>query len=528
MAAALDSTPAAWQAAQQQLHELREELAAVSNDAQQVMLFAAEQQAALEQVQQQLAEVAPGGLLALREQAETARQEQQDALIQLQHASSQLAVLQPQVMRLQQDKQDLQQQLAAADADRCGGQQQLAAQAQQHAAAQEELLGKLQDQQQLLTDAVGKEQTAAAQIVAAEAQAAAAKQEQQETQQQQADQQLTQVALSHQHDLEQVLQRLQWLCSTYLSIASETDHQQPAAAPTAGSRQAAQDASSGNNSRAAALAMLRRVCCLAAGGADQLLSARYEAYQQHKLGLTHNHHNATPGGNSGTGAADVGTQMQSVSCSAGMGCLQQQMLQLEAGLLQHMLILQEALQLLQQQQQQEQQQQLQQQQRTLQSQRPGTASSRCTQDCSLAASCSNGSGSESCNLTGQLLQAMVKDRKQLAQEVKRLQAQQHQQHPGQLRYLRSSSSSGSSSSSSYTWNLHATPATLNVTRRGDSTSSREASDREVDEVLQMLQGYEVQTCQLQRRTSAIVDAAGGPSRELQRHGIGSIRLHMLA
>jgi hypothetical protein len=73
LAAALESSTGELQAAQQQLRQLRDELKVVSSNAQQVMSFAAEQQAALKQMQQQLAEVAPCALLGLQEQAETAR-----------------------------------------------------------------------------------------------------------------------------------------------------------------------------------------------------------------------------------------------------------------------------------------------------------------------------------------------------------------------------------------------------------------------------------------------------------------------
>lgn len=409
------------------------------------------------------------------------------------------------------DKQDLQQLLAAADADKCLLQQQLAEQAHQHAAAHEKLLAELQHQQHLLASATEREQAAAAQATAAEAQAAAAKLEQQERQQQQAQQLLMQASVGQQHELEQVLQRLQWLCSAYLS---------PATTQAYGSTSQAVEAANNGSNAAAALRKLHAVCCLAGSDADELLSARYETYQQHKLEVTQGLHRASPGCDSGSGPNDVTVQLQA---SAGMDCVQQQLLQLEAGLLQHMLNLQEAVQLLRQQQEQEQQQHL--QQRVPNGQRPSTASSRYSESCSTAASCcSNGSRGRSCDLTGQLLQAMAKDRKQLAQEVKRLQAQQHQQQHSQQRYLRSSSSS------SYDVDHH--PAFFRTENTGCSavpkdSASNEANDREVDEVLQLLQGYEVQSCQQEKRTPAKVNAAGTPPRELQRRGIGSLKSRML-
>jgi hypothetical protein len=439
--------------------------------------------------------------------------------------------LQPQLLRLQGDKQDLQKQLAAADADKCVLQQQLAEQAQQHAAAKEKLLAELQQQQQLLAAATEREQAAKAESFAAEAQVAAAKHEQQETQRQQAQQLLMQMSFSQQRELELVLQRLQWLCSMYLSPAPELERHRPASTQNSGSsRQAAESANNGGSSSTAtaALSKLCNVSCLAGNNADELLSARYEAYQQHKLAATQEQQGASHGCDSGSGPSDVAVQ---VHASAGMECVQQQLLQLEAGLLQHMLNLQEAVQLLRQnQQEQEQQQQQLQQQRGSQSQRPGTASSRCTESCSVAASCCSGGGSgRSCELTGQLLQAMAKDRKQLAQEVKRLQAQQHQQQHCQQRYLRSSSSS----CSSYSCGVDTNPVLFAAERRIDHSVIRhtfagnEPNDEDMDEVLQLLEGYEVQGCQQERRTPAKLKAAGPPPRELHRRGIGSLRSQML-
>jgi hypothetical protein len=455
------------------------------------------------------------------------RQEHQDALSQLQAASSQLAALQPQVIRLQQDKQELLQQLAAADADKLVMQQELAQQVQQHAAAHDRLLAELREQQQLLAAAVQREQAAMGQLAAAQAQAVVAQQEQQERQQQQAQQQVVQLDMSHQHEMEQVLQRLQYLCSAYLNPAcgTETNRHQPASDYNGGSRQASDAASSGHNSTAAAaLSTLCRVCCFAAVDADQVLSARYEAYQQHKLDSAQQHDAATAC-DSGSGCSDTGTQ--ATACSAGMQCVQQQMLQLEAGLLQHMLSFQEVVQLQQQQQQQEQRKQL--ELLASQSQRPGTASSRCTDSRSVAVSfCSSGNSGRSCDLTGQLLEAMAKDRKQLAQEVKRLQAQQHQQQQGQLRYQRSSSGS-----SACTWDSHTGLTAVAVRKAGESIAvvdcaGSESSYREVDEVLQLLQGWQVQGCKPERRSPTKVEAAGAQAREIHRRGIGSLRSRMLA
>jgi hypothetical protein len=457
------------------------------------------------------------------------RQEHQDALSQLQAASSQLAVLQPQVMRLQQDKQELLQQLAA---DKLVMQQERAQQAQQHAAAHDRLLAELREQQQLLTAAVEREQAAVGQFAAANAQAVEAQQEQQERQQQQAQQQVIQVDLSHQREMEQVLQRLQCLCSAYLSPACDTeaDKQQPASESKGGSRQTPDAANSGNNSTAAAaLLKLCRVCCFAAVDADQVLSARYEAYQQHKLEWVQKH-DAAPACDGGSGCSDASSHLQTIACSAGMLCVQQQMLQLEAGLLQHMLSLHKVVQMLQQQQQQHhQEQQKQLQLLASQSQRPGTASSRCTDSRSVAASCcSSGNSGRSCDLTGQLLQAMAKDRKQLAQEVKRLQAQQHQQQQSQPRYQRSSSGS-----SVCTWDSRTGLTAHAVRQAGDSSTvvdcaGSESSYREVDEVLQLLQGYEVQGYKPERRAPNKVEAAGAQARELHKRGIGSLRSRMLA
>jgi hypothetical protein len=451
------------------------------------------------------------------------RQEHQHALIQLQDASSQLAALQPQLVKLQLEKQDLRQQLADADAEKCSLQQQLAEQMQQHAAAKEQLLSQLQKQQQMLTEAAEAERAAKAEAATAEARLAALTQQQQERQQQQAQQLLMQTSVSHQHELEQVLQRLQWLCSAYLSPSLETDAQQsPATQKDSSSSKQAADAASDSSSfsAAAALSKLQKVCCLAGSDTDKLLSARYDAYEQHKLGVAPGQHALVPGCDRGSGPSDVAGQVQVQQASPGMECLQQQLLQLEAGLLQHMLNLQEAVQLLHQ-QQQEQQQQL--QQRVMQSQRPGTASSRCTESCSTVGSCcSSSSRGRSCDLTGQLLQAMANDRKQLAQEVKRLQAQQHQQQRGQQRYLQSSRNS-------YSCDVGAKVASLYADEAGSSSlvsfGSVAANDTEVDEVLQLLQGYEVQGCQQERRTPARATAA--PTRELHKRGIGSLRSRML-
>jgi hypothetical protein len=419
-------------------------------------------------------------------------------LEQLHSTSTQLAALQPAVVKLQQEKQALSDQLAVASAaaDAATQQQQCLQQQLLQVTTQLTLLQQEQGEgQRELADT--QAQLQAVQVSQA---AGAADHAQQMTRlQQQSQQRCDQLQELHSQQLNQLCQRLQWLCQAYFA-ASAVHHPDSSGKGTFsmsisdGSSSSSSKSGEGQSSDGAvshcgsctsctsddgtaspmlqmALERLKQQCQPIIEDQHGGLGSLYDMFQQHKQELS----------------LDISDQEAAAACS--WVNTKQQTLQLEACLLHLMLGVQETIHAVSaavtpHQQSLRQQQQQQQQQLILA--RPGTSSSRGSEgpwDSACRAS----------SLTGQLLQAMSKERKQLTQEVRKLQSQQQQQ----ARQLKHSSSSSPGALSSrvrpdvqISWAAtHPLPFAM-ASAAGACTQPQSVTE-DVEEVLQLLQ-----SCQL--------------------------------
>lgn len=378
---------------QQQLQDARVQLVAVQADAQEVVHLAGTQQAAVQALQQHQAMLAPQGLEALVQEAQEAaavrcvdagwrascnllgmagtvslslcrnaactaaerrakaahlvavcmcRADHAAALQQLQETCVQLAALQPTVEQLQQANTDLQAQAAQAALDASAQQQELL----QREANLQQQLTKAQahgsQAQQQLDDAM-------LELAAAKAEAAAA-----HSTAEAAEQRMAQAKTGHEAQccaweaayavvVQQLQQRLLWLCSAYF-----TPHSGP---PAAGSSGGAEDSSSTGccgletcpdglrtDARSSKLQQLSQRWV---GADSESLMQLFEHYKAHKQEMLRS---AATGGSACSPSTAADTTSSADAPGAGVLLqLQQQALQLEACMLNHMLTLKEAL-----------------------------------------------------------------------------------------------------------------------------------------------------------------------------------------
>lgn len=389
-------------------------------------------------------------------------------------------MLQPVQVKLQQEKQALQEQLAATVAHVKILQQQIADQQQQLQQQQQQLL-ELQSQIKATKEGAIAAEAKIQRLLDSQATAAHDADQEGVKQQQQVQELQLQLANTNRQHAEQVQglqQHLQWLCNMYLAAPAISGQQQShSCQETNIVVEAPGDCCV--PAVAAAAVQLRQIT----GNDTETLETRYAGFLKHKEQLLQNK------------TANTGK----------LQCLQQQTLQLEAGLLQLMLCLQSILQQLEGQQQQQQHAG---QQRSPaasftegQQTRPWTASSRCT-DTSSSDSVGHG------GLARQLLQVLTKEKKQLAQQVKKLQNQQAAQHTDEhAGACRSSTATASSCPATMVGLAH---VRMQAAEPGNtvsccSTLLLESGDDDVSEVLKLLKG-----CQLAcpHSTSKALGAAG--------------------
>lgn len=266
------------------------------------------------------------------------------ALQQLQETCAQLAALQPTVQQLQQANTDLQAQAAQAALDASAQQQELL----QREADLQQQLEKAQAHgsqvQQQLDEAM-------LELAAAKAEAAAA-----HSMAEAAEQRMTQAKTGHEAQccaleaayadvVQQLQQRLQWLCSAYF-----TPHSGP---PAAGSSVGAEDSSSAgccgletcaDSVRTdAGSSKLQQLSQRWVGADCESLMQLFEQYRVHKQEMLRS---AAAGGGSACSPSTAADTPPSADAPGAPGVLlqlQQQALQLEACMLNHMLTLKEAL-----------------------------------------------------------------------------------------------------------------------------------------------------------------------------------------
>lgn len=350
--------------------------------------------------------------------------EQQAAGSQLQETLQQLALAQAAQNTLQQEKHRLQEELKAAQTNIACLSKELK-EHQEHVQQQAHQLRELHTEVEAVTSAL----SAAEALLSDERIARAAAEDncnQQLAQQQQEvnhlKQQLAEASSSREEQLQQLLQHASSLCSAFFSTSASDGSDSSTLGPhccgsntagTLGVLSTESVATSGGANRTAAMPLLATAVARLAQYPcieESVLEARYQQFLQHKQMLLHG------------STADTST-WRSV-CN--------QTLQLEAGLLQMALGLQDVLRLLQQHETSLQRQLLSRTDGLRLPQRPSTASSRCSDTLSADAG-SSSSGSSGMkeghgDLAKQLLQALVKEKKQLTAQLRRLQRQRSIQH----------------------------------------------------------------------------------------------------